>query len=258
MPRFALSYQINDGLALRTSVSRGYSNPTIAEVRASDNKINSTLESEAGWNIEGGIRLRDKTDRFWLDASLFNYRLGSAIVRRVNADDTEFYLNAGGTKQTGFETQASYWLIPPGTKKFISGLQFQNSYTLSKYFFSDYQIGRVNYSGNRLTGVPRGVVVSGIDVRIDKDFYLYAQHNYTSKIPLNDANGVYAGEYNLVHFKAGWRRSTPGKPIFDLFAGVDNLLDENYSLGNDLNAFGGRFFNAAPLRNFFGGIKVTL
>ena len=258
MPRFALSYQINDGMALRTSVSRGYSNPTIAEVRASDNKINSTLESETGWNIEGGIRLRDKTDRFWLDASLFNYRLGSAIVRRVNADDTEFYLNAGGTNQTGFETQASYWLIPPGAKKFISGLQFQNSYTLSKYFFSDYQIGRVNYSGNRLTGVPRGVVVSGIDVRINKDFYLFAQHNYTSKIPLNDANGFYAGEYNLVHFKAGWRRSTPGKPIFDLFAGIDNLLDENYSLGNDLNAFGGRFFNAAPSRNFFGGIKVTL
>ena len=258
MPRFALSYQINDGMALRTSVSRGYSNPTIAEVRASDNRINSTLESETGWNIEGGIRLRDKTDRFWLDASLFNYRLGSAIVRRVNADDTEFYLNAGGTNQTGFETQASYWLIPPGTKKFISGLQFQNSYTLSKYFFSDYQIGRVNYSGNRLTGVPRGVVVSGIDVRINKDFYLFAQHNYTSKIPLNDANGFYAGEYNLVHFKAGWRRSTPGKPIFDLFAGIDNLLDENYSLGNDLNAFGGRFFNAAPLRNFFGGVKVTL
>ena len=258
MPRFALSYQINDGLALRTSVSRGYSNPTIAEVRASDNKINSTLESETGWNIEGGIRLRDKTDRFWLDASLFNYRLGSAIVRRVNADDTEFYLNAGGTNQTGFETQASYWLIPPGTKKFISGLQFQNSYTLSKYFFSDYQIGRVNYSGNRLTGVPRGVVISGIDLRIDQNFYLFAQHNYTSKIPLNDANSLFAGEYNLVHFKAGWRKSTPGKPNLDFFAGVDNLLNENYSLGNDLNAFGGRFFNAAPLRNFFGGVKVTL
>ena len=258
MPRFALSYQINDGLALRTSVSRGYSNPTIAEVRASDNKINTTLESERGWNYEGGIRLRDKTDRFWLDASLFNYKLGSAIVRRVNADDTEFYLNAGGTEQTGFETQASYWLIPPGTKGFISGLQLQNSYTLSKYYFSDYQNGRVNYSGNRLTGVPRGVVISGIDLRIDQNFYLFAQHNYTSKIPLNDANSLFAGEYNLVHFKAGWRKSTPGKPNLDFFAGVDNLLNENYSLGNDLNAFGGRFFNAAPLRNFFGGVKVTL
>lgn len=258
MPRLALSYQISDGMALRTSVSRGYSIPTIAEVRASDNKINTSLESERGWNFEGGVRLRDKTDRFWLDASLFNYRLERAIVRRVNAGDTEFYLNAGGTNQTGLETQASYWIIPPGTKGFVSGLQFQNSYTLSKYFFRNYQNGTANYSGNRLTGVPRGVVISGIDMRIDKNFYLFAQHNYTSKIPLNDANSFFAGEYNLVHFKAGWRKSSPGKPIFDIFAGVDNLLDENYSLGNDLNAFGGRFFNAAPLRNFFGGIKVTL
>ncbi len=258
MPRFALSYQLTDGFALRTSVSRGYSTPTIAEVRASDNKINSTLESETGWNYEGGFRLRDKSDRFWLDASLFNYRLESAIVRRVNADDTEFYLNAGGTKQSGFETQASYWLIAPGTKGFISGLQLQNSYTLSKYYFRNYLNGAANYSGNRLTGVPRGVVVSGIDLRVEKHFYLFAQHNYTSKIPLNDANSLYAGDYHLIHFKAGWRKTTPGKPSLDVFAGVDNLLNKNYSLGNDLNAFGNRYFNAAPLRNFFGGVKLTL
>lgn len=258
MPRFALSYQVSQMMALRASVSRGYSNPTIAEVRASDNKINTNLESETGWNYEGGIRLRDKTDRFWLDASLFNYRLQNAIVRRVNASDTEFYLNAGGTKQSGFETQASYWLIHPGTNGVISGLQLQNSYTLSKYYFRNYLNGMVNYSGNRLTGVPRGVVITGLDLRIEKSFYLFAQHNYTSKIPLNDANSLFATDYNLIHFKTGWRRSTPGKPTLDIFAGVDNLLNEDYSLGNDLNAFGGRYFNAAPRRNFFGGLKVTL
>jgi len=27
-------------------------------------------------------------------------------------------------------------------------------------------------------------------------------------------------------------------------------------LGNDLNAFGGRYYNAAPLRNFYGGVHV--
>ena len=258
MPRVALSYELTDGFAFRTSVSRGYSNPTIAEVRASDKKINTALESETGWNYESGIRLRDKSDRFWLDASLFDYRLESAIVRRVNSDDTEFYLNAGGTKQLGFETQVSYWLIQPGSKSFLSGLQLQNSYTLSKYFFRNYINGLANYSGNRLTGVPRNVLVSGINLRIKKHIYLFAQHNYTSKIPLNDANTIFSEDYNLIHFKTGWRGSKPGKPVLDIFAGVDNLLNENYSLGNDLNAFGGRYFNAAPRRNFFGGVKVTL
>lgn len=258
MPRFALSYQISDLLALRSSISRGYSPPTIAEVRASDNKINNTLESETGWNYEAGFRLRNNNDRLWMDASIFQYRLENAIVRRVNADDTEFYLNAGGTRQTGLETQSSYWLIEPGSKGILSGLQIQNSFTLSRYFFRDYQNGRTNFSGNRLTGTPRSVVVSGLDFRFQKNFFLFVQHNYTSKIPLNDANSVYAESFDLVHFKAGWRGSKPGKPVLEFYVGIDNLLNETYSLGNDINAFGGRFFNAAARRNFFGGIKLTL
>lgn len=259
MPRVAMSYQLSSNLAVRTSVSRGYSIPTIAEVRASDNIINTGLESETGWNYETGFRLRNHNDRLWLDASVFQYRLENAIVRRVNANDTEFYLNAGGTRQTGVETQASYWLIEPGSKGFLSGLQIQNSYTLSKYFFRDYFNGSANYSGNRLTGTPRAVIISGMDFRFPKNFYLFAQHNYTSKIALNDANSVFSKDFNLIHFKAGWRsKAKQGKPGLDFFAGIDNLLNETYSLGNDLNAFGGRYFNAAPLRNFFGGVKMIL
>ena len=258
MPRFALSYKLSDNLALRSSISRGYSPPTIAEVRASDNIINTNIESETGWNYEAGLRLRNKTDRLWMDASIFQYRLENAIVRRVNSNDTEYYLNAGGTRQTGVETQASYWLIEPGSKGFLSGLQIQNSYTLSKYFFQNYVNGTSDYSGNRLTGTPRSVVISGLDFRFQKNFYLFAQHNYTSKIALNDANSVFSNSFDLVHCKAGWRTSKPGKPVLDVFAGIDNLLDETYSLGNDLNAFGGRFFNAAAPRNFFAGMKLTL
>ena len=259
MPRIAMSYQLNHNLAIRTSVSRGYSIPTIAEVRATDNIINAGLESETGWNYEAGVRLRNNNDRLWLDASVFQYRLENAIVRRVNADDTEFYLNAGGTRQTGVETQASYWLIQPGSKGILSGLQIQNSYTLSRYFFRDYFNGTANYSGNRITGTPRAVIISGLDLRFPKNFYLFAQHNYTSKIALNDANSVFSKDFNLIHFKAGWRsKAKQGRPGLDFYAGIDNLLNETYSLGNDLNAFGGRYFNAAPLRNFFGGVKMTL
>jgi iron complex outermembrane receptor protein len=256
MPRFALSYKLSDNLALRSSISRGYSPPTIAEVRASDNKINTNLESETGWNYEAGFRLRNRTDRLWIDASIFQYRLENAIVRRVNADDTEFYLNAGGTEQNGIETQASYWLIEPGSKGIISGLQVQNSYTLSRYYFKNYINGTSNFSGNRLTGTPRTVLINGLDIQLQKNFYLFAQHNYTSRIALNDANSVFAKSFNLVHFKAGWRAAKIGKTGLDLFAGIDNLLDETYSLGNDINAFGGRFFNAAAPRNYFAGLKI--
>ena len=43
--------------------------------------------------------------------------------------------------------------------------------------------------------------------------------------------------------------------LMDLFAGVDNAFDVTYSLGNDINATGGRYFNAAPGVNYYGGVS---
>jgi iron complex outermembrane receptor protein len=40
--------------------------------------------------------------------------------------------------------------------------------------------------------------------------------------------------------------------------GVDNLLDEQYSLGNDVNGFGGRYFNAAAGRNYYVSLQLQL
>lgn len=36
------------------------------------------------------------------------------------------------------------------------------------------------------------------------------------------------------------------KTTLDIFAGADNVFDETYSLGNDINAAANRFFNVAP------------
>jgi iron complex outermembrane receptor protein len=40
----------------------------------------------------------------------------------------------------------------------------------------------------------------------------------------------------------------------EIFGAAENILDEKYSLGNDINAFGGRYYNVAAGRNFSGGI----
>ena len=47
------------------------------------------------------------------------------------------------------------------------------------------------------------------------------------------------------------------KAQLEVFVGADNILDEKYSLGNDVNAFGGRYFNAAAPRNYYGGVNVS-
>jgi iron complex outermembrane receptor protein len=256
MPRVALSYQITGNFVWRASVSRGYSPPALAEIRPTDNVINTTLQAEAGWNYETGFRLRNRDESLLLDVSTFYYHLQNAIVRRLHPDETEYYINAGGTRQPGLEAGLSWWVIRQNSNQFIRGLQLSQSYTLSKFTFSNYQAAGVDYSGNRLTGVPRQVSVSSAQVRFPHRLYAFVQYNATSRIPLNDGNTVYAAPYHLLQAKAGWQVLLSAKSYLDVYVGADNLLNETYSLGNDLNAVGNRYYNAAPLRNLYGGMSL--
>lgn len=258
MPHVGLSYLVSNTLSLRASLSRGYSPPTTAEIRPSNITINTGLEAETGWNYETGVRLINRNNRFQLDASVFYYQMEEAIVRRVDQGGNEFFINAGGTRQLGFESMITSWIIEPRQDGFIRGLKMTNSYTYSNFKFMDYIKETEDYTGNRLTGVPHYVVVSNLTLNLPRSFSFFAQHNYTDRIPLNDANTTYAEGYNLVQAKLSWQKNFEQKYNIELFARVDNLLNETYSLGNDINAYGNRFYNAAPLRSFSGGLIFML
>ena len=72
---------------------------------------------------------------------------------------------------------------------------------------------------------------------------------------LNDANTATAEPYHLLGFRAGWKKIVQSKYKLNFYAGVDNLLNEIYSLGNDINAAANRFYNAAPTRNYYVGLS---
>lgn len=242
MPRLALSYQLRESVVLRATVSRGYSPPTTAEVRPADNQIYEGLQAESGWNYEAGVRLSDRTQRFRADVSVFHYRLQNAIVRQVNAGGAEFFTNAGGTKQTGLESQLYFHFFKNEHSGFFRNITANNSFTLNLFRFDN---------GNDLTGVPKQVLTTSLLAHLPAGIYLFAQHHFTSSLPLNDANTVYNKPYHVVMLKAGWAFRK-----FELYAAADNLLNEQYSPGSDINAFGNRYYNAAPMRTLVGGVKV--
>ncbi len=257
MPKVALSYKITGNIALRLSASRGFSPPTIDEIRSNDNIVNIDLQPENGWNYETGIRFREKRNRLWGEALVFKYKLENAIVRRLNTDNTEFFENVGGTDQLGFEAALNAWIIEPKATGFIRDLQLRSSYTFSNFKFYNYIQRNNDYSGNRLTGVPEHMVTSSLNVSFPAGFYLFLQHNFTSDIPLNDANADFSDPYNLVGIKIGCNIKTRSENELGVFIHADNILNERYSLGNDLNAIGKRYFNPSPERNYSAGISIT-
>lgn len=255
MPRLALSYLINSNFVLRGVVSKGYSTPTAEEIRASDQRINTDLQPEYGWNYELGLRVRTPFENVYLDVSAFDYHLRNAIVRRTNANDQDYYINAGGTQQKGLELALNTHLFRQSAG-LIRNIDWNSSLTFYDFKFSNYQVSGADYSGNRLTGVPKTNINTNLNIDLEKQWNLFINYQFNSKTTLNDAATVYANSYHLVTLKIS-KQFPIGKSKLNLNFGVDNLLNQNYSLGNDLNAFGNRYFNPAAKRNYFGGLSFS-
>ncbi|HTF80835.1 MAG TPA: TonB-dependent receptor, partial [Cytophagales bacterium] len=256
MPKWALAYTMTRHTVLRASLSRGFSPPTLAELRPSDNQFYTGLRAESGWNYELGLRMRNTSRRASLDAAFFYFVLNNTIVRQTNSNGAEYFVNAGRTSQPGMEVQVTFQLIKERQAGLLRNLELRTSYTGYKFTFSDYISNKTVYSGKRLTGIPAHTCVTGLSAYFSK-FYVFLQHNFTSKIPLNDANTVYANSYHLIQAKVNYTLDLSKVYRMSVYLGMDNLMNVRYSLGNDLNAFGGRYYNPAPLRNVYVGIMLS-
>src|SRR5690606_33933282 len=118
----------------------------------------------------------------------------------------------------------------------LRGLQVGSNVTWSKFRFGDYRVGASDFTDNRLTGVPATTTVSSVLIRFPLHIDAYIMHNYTASIPLDDANTVFADAYQLLQAKVSWGKPVGNNLGFQVFVGGDNLLNQQYSLGNDINA----------------------
>jgi iron complex outermembrane recepter protein len=255
MPRLAALYQITKQVSCYTSLSKGFSPPSLAEIRPTNNQFSNTLQPEYGWNFELGVKGNLWQNRLLFDINYYNLRLQNAIVTRNNADGSQYFVNAGDTKQNGLEVWLQYQLLRNGSH-FFKSIKLTESYSYQPYQFVTYQQGTSNYSGNQLTGVPKHILVNGLQITMAKGLFFNVSHTYTSALALTDANDVFTEAYNLLQAKAGINFNVK-KVSVQLYIGGDNLLNQVYSLGNDINAVGRRFYNPATAINVYGGCKIS-
>lgn len=88
--------------------------------------------------------------------------------------------------------------------------------------------------------MPERTGVAGLSIGLPERVAVFIQSIVTSRIPLNDANTEYAKASELVQAKITWLAMEKRKVMLEFFIGADNLLNQHYSLGNDINAFRGR------------------
>lgn len=237
------------------NVSSGYSAPTSQEVLSSAGFFNANLNPELGVQTEFGLR-GNLAGRFQYDIVAYSLQLKQAITRRSQENGAEFFVNAGNTRQTGLETSLRYDLIRPTD----TGARFTiwQSLTLADYKYLNYQQLTVDLSGNNVPGIAPFTGVWGLDYVRSTGLYAHLTFQFLPPFALNDANSAMADPTRLLQATAGYRRKLGPHLTADLFVCGDNLLDQTYSLGYDLNAVGNRYYNAAPRRNFTAGLRLAI
>jgi len=254
-PRIAVLKRIIPDISAYASASRGFSTPTVSEIEKSNGIVGPPLQPEDGIDYEVGGRGSLFEGRLFFDIDAFFFHIRSAIVQRIDSTGVAYSVNAGSTDQHGLETFVSYRLIDQ-PRAFVNDVRIFISHTWHDFHYNNFVQDTSNFAGHRLPSVPPQFFVAGLDIALQAGFYLNLTDSYSDKVALNDANAAYAGSYNLVGGRLGYRRIIR-KLRFDAYISVDNAGNVKYSLGNDFNAAAGRYFNVAPGRNYFAGLSVN-
>lgn len=255
-PRVAIAKQLlADKLVIYGNVSKGFSPPATQEVLPSTSVINTNLQPEEGMDYELGTRGRLLGGKLYYDVNAFIFNLSQSISQRRDSSGADYYVNAGGTRQHGLEAYLLYDIYDrPASSFAYAGVW--GSFTGSDFAYRGYKVVGSDFTGKQLPGVPKESWSAGVDARLHAGVQLHVTYTSNSKIPMNDANSEYAKAYHLLGLRLQYTVAAGRHLQFAINAGADNLLDETYSLGNDINAAGGRYYNAAPGRNYYAGVVV--
>src|SRR5215213_10053200 len=248
MKKFASA---NNEINIYSGVSRGFSPPTRDELLPTGGAVNLELNPEEGTNYDLGLKAR--LNKVFIDVDAFLFDLDNAIVQRRDAGGGDYYINSGKTNQHGIETYLSYPLLQ-GT--IFSQSTLWVSHTWHNFHYKEFKQLNADYSNNQMPGDSKHTISTGLDATTRKGFSGAITYYYSGKIPLNDANTAFADSYNIVGAKIGFEKWIKDTWRLRFNAGADNLLNEKYSLGNDINAAGGRYYNAAPGRNYFVSVLI--
>ena len=257
-PRIGFSYKVGKGKNIYTSVSKGFSVPSVAETLTAEGTINTSLKPETGWNYEIGFKGNWVENKLYTELIFFSTQIENLLVARRTADDQYVGINAGSSSHPGLEFMVNY--------KLLETLEFQItpyfSAALNNFKFKDFVDADADYSGNELTGVPDKQWNLGLDVNTKKGFGLNVSYLTVGKIPMNDSNTKYSDAFSLLDIKATYLFTILKVLKTELNAGINNALDEKYAASILPNAVG---FGAVPPRyyypgnpvNYYGGFSVA-
>jgi len=267
-PRIALSHTFHDALTLHASVSTGFTPPTTSEIKNADGSVNTGLQAEDAINYEINAKGSLLGSRLSYDLALFRMDMSGELIAQTVQQGITIYNNSGKTLHHGAELALSWQALETEDDRWVCKLRPYAAVTYSDFSFVDYKIRDADhtvtatYDGHELTGIAPWVINAGVDIDTKSGIYANCNYLYNDHLPLDDANTAYNPSYHLLNAKIGYTHFIRKRIKAEIYGGMDNLLNQQYSSFVSLNAagFGGGqppFFNPSPGRNAYGGINLS-
>jgi iron complex outermembrane receptor protein len=230
LPSLDLVYRFSEKYRLYANISRGFSNPSLEETLTPEGVINPGIEQETGISYEMGTAIT--LDRLNVSATLYQMDIANLLVAERTGQDQFIGRNAGKTKHRGLELDAS--LIFKLARQ--TTLTPFASYSLSDHAFIRFVDNDTNYSGNRLTGVPKHRLNAGWRLEHARAFYWSVTTQHVGKIPLTDSNSLYSDAFTLINSRMGYKRKFGKSFTAGADLGINNIMDEQYASSVLINA----------------------
>ena len=244
-----LSYDLGSAV-LFGNISSSFETPTTTELANPDGSggFNESLDPQTAVNYEIGFK--SGREDFYYEVAVFYIDLEDELVpfELPASPGRTFYSNAGKSSRTGIETALSW--------SSDTGLGIDASLTWSDFTFDEFVDDNGNdFSGSTLPGLPELFGYLGLKYETEGGFRAVFDTSYSGSLYANNANSVKVPSYVVSGLRASYEIQN-GKWLFRPYVGINNIFDEGYNSNIRINAFGGRYYEPAPERNFYAGIVV--
>ncbi len=258
LPRAALSVRIFDGFYAYGSLSAGAANPTVFEmIDQENNAYNLQLTSERGRLNELGVRHQWPKSGIEYSITAYDFHTDRAIlpftITNEAGESLQRYHNDGSTRQQGIEWSFK-WAIIRSSQEFT--LKVVNNGTLNRHQFDKYTLDDIPLDGNSLPGVPLAQMTMGLQMRY-KGLSMAMYDFWMDRMPLNNSGSEQTQSYHLMNTIISYQFFPFQKLECSLQAGINNLLNTEYSSFLNINGAAGKYYNPSPTRNYYLGVHLN-
>jgi iron complex outermembrane receptor protein len=252
-PTVGLVWHFSPNFSIYGNYGTAFETPTFTEVGGPTRNLGAAGINLAGFNnvksqtadsFELGVR-GHVWERMNFSLAAYTMKVKNEVVNVATLGNRGEFQNAD-TRRKGIEAEADMDITDT--------LKITASYTYSHFKFGRFPTNPAA-EGNWLPVIPQQQFYTELNWHHPSGVYAAVELHWVDQIYANNDNTAISGAYTVANFRVGDDYEI-GNLTFSPYLGVKNFTNEKYNGNVRPNSFGARYYEPAPTRNVYGGLKV--